>query len=177
VLPVILGLEERDAQVEFKHDTANTPDVTSLAPAEFEDHFWGPVMAGRDDGGVMLMIKCSGAKVNESNFRILDPADSFLPTTIIAHIIVRIQEQNVLWLQVRVRQLILMKVLDRMTELVRNVTNVLQGIRIVVVVLLQCQKWITLKRPKPNATAEIQNIEFSDLPRNQRHSIQAFQRQ
>jgi len=35
MFPVIVGLEEGHAQVEFKEDAANRPDIARLRPAQF----------------------------------------------------------------------------------------------------------------------------------------------
>jgi hypothetical protein len=96
MFPIIMGLEERDAQVHFEHDAAHAPDVTGLTPSQLKNNFRSPVVSSRDNARVVLMIKCGRAKVNETDLGTLDPSDSPLPTIVIVDLIVRIEKENVL---------------------------------------------------------------------------------
>ena len=42
VLPVVVGLEQREPEVQLEGDAANAPDVAGLTPAELQDHFGSP---------------------------------------------------------------------------------------------------------------------------------------
>ena len=42
VLPVVVGLEQREPEVQLEGDAANTPDVAGLAPAQLQDHLGSP---------------------------------------------------------------------------------------------------------------------------------------
>lgn len=42
VLPIVVGLEQREPEVQLEGDAANTPDVAGLAPAQLQDHLGSP---------------------------------------------------------------------------------------------------------------------------------------
>lgn len=70
VLEIVMGLEQSIAGVEFHKDAADAPDVTREAPSKIEDDLRCSVMSGRDYGGMVLVVKCSGAKVDKPDLRI-----------------------------------------------------------------------------------------------------------
>lgn len=59
MLQVIMGLKECIAGEEFHQDTANTPDVTGIAPSQVKYNFWCSIMSGRDDRRMILIIESS----------------------------------------------------------------------------------------------------------------------
>ena len=42
VLPVVVGLEQREPEVQLEGDAANAPNVAGLTPAKLQDHFGSP---------------------------------------------------------------------------------------------------------------------------------------
>ena len=42
MLPVVVGLEQGEPEVQLEGDAANAPDVARLAPAKLQDHFRSP---------------------------------------------------------------------------------------------------------------------------------------
>ena len=60
-----MGLEEGVTGIELDQDTANTPDVAGITPAQVEDDFWCTVMPRRDDRRVILIVESGRAKVNQ----------------------------------------------------------------------------------------------------------------
>lgn len=72
MLSIVVCLKERNAQVQFKHDAANRPDITWLRPAQLENHFRCAIMTCRYNGAVMLVIEGCAAKINESNVGAFD---------------------------------------------------------------------------------------------------------
>lgn len=65
MLEIVMSLEKSVTGKELDQDTANTPDVTGIAPAQVEDDFRSAVMPRRDDRRVILIIECGRAKVNQ----------------------------------------------------------------------------------------------------------------
>lgn len=70
-----MRLEERDSQVELKHDAADRPNVTRLRPAQFQDDFRGSVVSRGHDRAVMFVIEGGASEVDESSFGIFDATD------------------------------------------------------------------------------------------------------
>jgi hypothetical protein len=75
VLAIVVRLEESDAKVELKHDAADRPDIARLSPAKLQNDFGCAVVTRRDDGAVMLVVKCGTSKVNQANVGALDATD------------------------------------------------------------------------------------------------------
>lgn len=94
MLPIVVRLEQCHSEVQFKHDTtANRnipisttisssssfchspyrPHITRLRPAQLQDHLGRPVMSGRHNCTVVLVVKGGAAKVNQTHVRALDP--------------------------------------------------------------------------------------------------------
>ena len=61
---VVVRLEKGISSEEFDQDTAYTPDVAGEAPAEVKYDFRCPVVAGRDDRGVIFVVKGGRSEVN-----------------------------------------------------------------------------------------------------------------
>lgn len=103
-----MGLEEREATVILKQNAASTPDIAWLRPAQLKDHFWGTVVPGSHDSGVVLMIKGGTSEVCHADARV---PDGFLLTAlflVVQSIEVRVDKQDVFWLEVSVSQLVVM---------------------------------------------------------------------
>jgi hypothetical protein len=67
MLQVIVRLEQGIAGEELDENASYAPDVARKAPSEVEDDLGSAVVSGRDDGRVILVIKGSRTKVDESN--------------------------------------------------------------------------------------------------------------
>lgn len=66
MLEVIVSLEKSISSEEFDQYATNTPDITWIAPPEIEDDFRSPIVSGRNDRGVILIIEGRRAKVYQS---------------------------------------------------------------------------------------------------------------
>ena len=71
MLPVVMGLEQGEAQVELEGDAADAPDVTRLTPAELEDHLGSSVVPGAHDLAVVLPVEGRGPEVDEADLGVL----------------------------------------------------------------------------------------------------------
>ena len=71
VLPVVVGLEQREAEVELEGDAADAPDVAGLAPAQLEDDLGGAVVPRADHLGVVLPVKRGRAEVDQTDLGVL----------------------------------------------------------------------------------------------------------
>ena len=71
MLPVVVSLEQGEAQVELEGDAADAPDVTGLTPSELQDHLGSSVVSGAHDLAVVLPVEGGGTKVNEADLRVL----------------------------------------------------------------------------------------------------------
>ena len=67
---VIVGLKEGIACKELHQDTSNAPDVAREAPSQIQNDFGRPIMPGRNNGRMILVIERRRAKVNESDFAV-----------------------------------------------------------------------------------------------------------
>lgn len=65
-----MRLEKGVSSEEFDQDTTNTPDVAGEAPSEIQDDFRCPVVAGRDDRGVVFIIKGGRSEIDKSDFTV-----------------------------------------------------------------------------------------------------------
>lgn len=108
-------LEEGVAGKELDQNAADAPDVARVGPAETEDNLRGSVVARRDDGGVILILKGGGAKVNQPHLGIeQDPSLAGLaadvcrrrgdPAIVGKGLIRVVTEENVLGFEVGVDQ-------------------------------------------------------------------------
>lgn len=162
MFPVVVCLEQCHAQVQLKHDATaeggniliskrsssfslhphspNRPHVTGLCPSQFQDHLGRSIMTSRDNCTVMLVIKGGAAKVNQTHVRALDPSHHPRLLAVQRGRVVGVNKQDVLRLQVRVRQVVVMHELAGVYQLVRNMPHVVHGIRLVVVFFLQVAK-------------------------------------
>jgi len=75
VLPVVVGLEQREPEVELEGDAANAPNVAGLTPAKLQDHFGSPVVSGADHLAVVLPVEGGAAEVNEPHLGVLHLPD------------------------------------------------------------------------------------------------------
>src|SRR6201999_558041 len=55
---------------ELHQDTTNAPNIAGEAPPEVQDDFWCTIVTRGYDGGMIFVIKGSGAKVNKPNLGI-----------------------------------------------------------------------------------------------------------
>lgn len=44
VLPVVVRLEESDAQIQFEEDASDAPHITGLIPAQLQNYFWSTIV-------------------------------------------------------------------------------------------------------------------------------------
>ena len=103
------------------------------------------------------MVKGRAAKVDQSDLGALEDPDlpALLPV-LLAHVVlevVAVEEEDVLRLQVRVGQTMLVEKVDRETQLVRDLSHVLDGVRIVVVVFEEVEDALALNHPLWGALA------------------------
>ena len=71
MLPVVVGLEQREAEVELEGDAADAPDVAGLRPAQLEDDLGGAVVSRAHHLGVVLPVKRGRPEVDQTNLGVL----------------------------------------------------------------------------------------------------------
>jgi len=135
VLAVAAGLEKGDTKRHLKDDAADGPDVAGLGPAQLHDNLWGPIMPGRDNRGVMLVVKGGASKVNEPDLRVDNAVNRGTTPRIKLGSERGIIEENVLWLQVGVRDPVPVQEVYREAEVIGNLADMINGIRLVRVLL------------------------------------------
>ena len=92
--------------VKLKYDASYAPDVARVWPAELQDDLGCPVVAGGDDGGVMLPLEGGGPEVDQLDPGVSHPPDRLLTRTHELHRpVTRHHKQQVLGLQVGVGHL------------------------------------------------------------------------
>jgi hypothetical protein len=67
MLAIVVCLEERDAQIELKHNATYRPDITRLRPSQLENDLRCSIVTCGYDCAVMLVIESCTAKVNQPN--------------------------------------------------------------------------------------------------------------
>ena len=65
-----MRLEKRIAGEKLNQDAPDTPDIAGERPAKAKDDLGCPVVAGRHDRGVVLVLEGGRAKINQSNLRV-----------------------------------------------------------------------------------------------------------
>jgi hypothetical protein len=70
MLEIVVCLEKGIAGEELHQDTPNTPYIAREAPSQIQDDLGGSVVAGGNDRGMVLVIKCRGTKVNQANLAV-----------------------------------------------------------------------------------------------------------
>ena len=71
VFPVVVGLEQRVAEVELEGNAADAPDVARLRPAQLEDDLGGAVVPRAHHLGVVLPVKRGRAEVDQTDLGVL----------------------------------------------------------------------------------------------------------
>ena len=64
---IVVRLKQRHTLEEFVNDAAERPNVARLTPTQLEDDFGSAVVTRRHNRGMMLVIECSGTKVDKAN--------------------------------------------------------------------------------------------------------------
>lgn len=70
MLEVVMRLEECVTCEELDEDASNAPYIARIAPSKVEYDLRCSVVPGRNDGGVVLVIKGCRSKVNQSNLSV-----------------------------------------------------------------------------------------------------------
>lgn len=70
MLQVIVGLEQSVTSVKLYQDAADAPDVAGIGPAEAEDDLGRPIVTGRHDARVVLVLEGGRTKVDEADLRV-----------------------------------------------------------------------------------------------------------
>lgn len=70
MLQVVVRLEQGISREELHKDAPYAPDVTGVGPAQPDDDFGCPVMAGRYNRGVVFILERGRAKVDEADLRV-----------------------------------------------------------------------------------------------------------
>lgn len=155
VLQIVVRLEQRVTLVKLKNDASSAPDVTGLTPSQFENHFGRSVVARRDDARVVLPVERRAPEVDQLDPRVPHPPDSALRGGTQLGVPVATDEQDVLRLEVGVRQVIFMQKLDSIAELVGDVAHLLQRIADVPVALQEVEHGLTEDLERQAHVAEI----------------------
>ena len=123
--------------IKFKDDAANAPDVTRMRPSQLEDDFRRSIVTRRHDRRVMLPLERRrpevdqlDASVSHASHRLLDDGRrrrsrrncDALDVPVVGH------EEDVFRLEVGVSQLVVVHELDRVAQLVGDVTNLLERV-------------------------------------------------
>jgi len=138
VFSVVVGLEQGDTESELEDDAADTPDVAGLAPAELQDDFWSSVVAGGDYRTVVLVVEGGAAEVDEADGGVLDILD-----VVAAALVVRVEEQDILWFEIGVSDSVFVKEVAAVAELVGHLAHVLEGVGLVVIVFEEVENTFT----------------------------------
>merc|ERR1719233_2780191 len=118
VLQVVMSLEQRVALVKLEYDAASAPHVAWLRPTHLQDHFGWPIVSGRDNRAVVLPVEGGGPEVDELDPSVPHASDVPLGGGAVLAVPVVGHEQDVLRLQVRVCQMVIMQELDSIAQLV-----------------------------------------------------------
>ena len=75
VLVAGVGVEHHAANGQLEDDAAHTPDIAALVPSHLHHNLGRTIVSGLDNGGVVLVVKCCAAKVNQSDLGILEDSN------------------------------------------------------------------------------------------------------
>lgn len=67
---VVVCLEKGIAGEELHQDTPNTPDIARETPSQVQNDLGGSVVTGGNNGGMVLVIKCCGTEVDQSDLAV-----------------------------------------------------------------------------------------------------------
>ena len=95
--------------IKLKNDASSAPDIAGLAPAELEDNLRRPVVAGRHHAGVVLPVEGGRPEVDELDPGVPHPAHRPLGGRADLRVPVCGHEEDVLGLEVRVRQVVVVQ--------------------------------------------------------------------
>ena len=119
-------LKKSDASGEFEDDASNGPDVAGGAPAQLEDDLGRAVVPRRDDGRVVLVVEGGAAKVDQSDLGVAEEAEVLLALGVVDEVVAAVVEEDVLRLEVGVRQPVVVHEADGVAQLVGNLTNLIR---------------------------------------------------
>lgn len=60
-----MGLKQGLAGIQLDQDASDAPQIARVGPAQAQDDLRGSVMAGGNDGGMVLLFKSGAAKVDQ----------------------------------------------------------------------------------------------------------------
>ena len=106
-------LKKRTDLVKLENDAADAPDVTGLAPAQLQDHLGRAVVPRRHHRRVVLPVERGRAKVDQLDPGVLHAAHGALRGGADVGVPVRAHKQDVLRLQVRVGQVVVVQELEQ----------------------------------------------------------------
>lgn len=109
MLLLVLTREQRIADVELIKDAAEAPHVDGAVVGDAEHDLWRPIESGLDIGINFLIFKTTGAEIDDFDARLVD-----LP------------EENVLWLEVAVHDVVLAEEVKRYKDLNSEPLNQVQ---------------------------------------------------
>jgi len=135
VLAIVVRLEQGETEGELEQNAADGPDVAGLRPAELQDDLRGAVVPGGHDGAVVLVVEGGTPEVDEAYFRITNEPEVLLLLVVVDQVVRAVVEKDVLRLEVGVGQPVVVHEFDCVAKLVPDLTDLLDGVRNVVVVL------------------------------------------
>mmetsp|Transcript_28981 Transcript_28981/g.81636 ORF Transcript_28981/g.81636 Transcript_28981/m.81636 type:complete len:202 (-) Transcript_28981:111-716(-) len=130
VLHVLVSLKQGVPGNELNDDAAYAPHVARVGPAQPKDDLWRSVMPCRDNRGVVLLLKSSAPKVNQSQSIRL--RDAFSNPGVVADLLVpSCGQEYVLGLQIRVHKRKPVQVGHSLNELERKALDIVHRERLV----------------------------------------------
>mmetsp|Transcript_1290 Transcript_1290/g.3744 ORF Transcript_1290/g.3744 Transcript_1290/m.3744 type:complete len:451 (+) Transcript_1290:1127-2479(+) len=141
VFEVVVRLEKGLTCHQLDNDAAQAPDVAREGPTEAEHDLGSPVVPGRHDLRVVLVVKGRGPKVDQVKVRLLrNSRASPRPAARRNLAVLVVREQDVLRLQVRVNEADGVQELDGLQHLPRESLDVVQVKRLVPVLPQQVKE-------------------------------------
>ena len=127
-------LEEGEAQRQLEEDATDGPNIARLRPAKLKDHFGSTVMPSGHNGAVMLVVEGGTAEIDQPDLGVPDNPVILLLLVVVDEVVGAVKEEDVFWLEIGVRQTVVVHELDRVAKLVPNLPHLLDGVGDVVVV-------------------------------------------
>ena len=110
--------------IKLEYNATNAPDITRLAPAKLQNNLRRPVVPCRHNRGVVFPVEGCGSEVDQLDAGVFHTAYGSLGVWADFGEPVMTHEEDVLWLQVRMGQVVVMQKLNKTFSIIIKLINI-----------------------------------------------------